>query len=69
MTGKREVDRFVRPISTEKRACIESSTNFRVTPRGGYSDQSGDIEERYRPMRCSPTEGRFSKPSPQIDAY
>jgi hypothetical protein len=23
MTGKREVDRFVRPISTEKRPCIE----------------------------------------------
>jgi hypothetical protein len=25
MTDKREVDRFVRPISTEKRACIDSS--------------------------------------------
>ena len=25
MTGKREVDRFVRPISTEKRACVELS--------------------------------------------
>jgi|HubBroStandDraft_6_1064221.scaffolds.fasta_scaffold383875_2 hypothetical protein len=54
-------------MSPHKRPCIESSSNFRVTPRGGYSDKT-DNEERYRPMRCSPTEGRFSKP-PQNDPY
>ena len=56
-------------ISTDKSACIESSRDLRVAPRGGYSDKSSDSKERYRPTRCSPTEGRFSKPPPQNDLY